>query len=216
MPRADRCHLCMDWRLLVPVSVASSQPGNVTSHPLAPTCLCIPPLWLLWGQLASPRAICSCGKGLEGEEEDLEALARGCRKQTAAVTWPQMAVSWETVNSKDLQTLKRWWLRAAFQKTDSYMPFLMHGRGNYSWSWVVPWWQAACCLWLKIWPWYNTTINSTGTAGEDFQWSVFTKFVYYKLFLETISFCLAFLISHIASLSITYSCFIVWFGMNEH
>lgn len=95
MPRADRCHLCMDWKLLVPASVASSPPSDF-SRPLAPTCLCVPLLFssktwpvACWGQLVSPRAIHSCGEWLEEEEEDLEGLAGGCRQQRAAIACPQ-------------------------------------------------------------------------------------------------------------------------------
>lgn len=45
MPRADRCHLCTHWKLLVPTMVASSQPGDITSQSLAPACLCTPTLF---------------------------------------------------------------------------------------------------------------------------------------------------------------------------
>lgn len=120
----------------MPASVALSQLGESPGSPwllhVSASHHCFLPkcgLWLPWEQLASPGAVCSCGEGLEGEEEDTEGLTGGCRQQTAAI------VHWQTgshLGNGNLQrsTHTEEMIEGGLSKTGCCMPFPASGRGS--------------------------------------------------------------------------------------
>lgn len=150
----DSCLVPVPLSLQPPALVASSQPGEGTSHIPAPACSYVLPLLSskMWS-VASPGAagqtwgLQMLWEGLEGEEGNLKGLAGECRQQTAVAA---CLCSGGLLGNGDLWTATQN-LRERSGKTGSCMHFTLCGRERPTFST-----GESCRL---QWPWGNAAIN---------------------------------------------------------